>query len=50
MRAKLPPGPRLPPDVIARDFGLQVVWCLIALALFQLVWSRGVKRFSAVGA
>jgi ABC-2 type transport system permease protein len=41
---------KLPPDVIARDFALQVVWFLIALALFQLVWSRGVKRFSAVGA
>ena len=35
---------------IARDFGLQVVWFLIGLALFRLVWSRGVKRFSAVGA
>ena len=32
---------KLPPDVIARDFGLQVVWLLIALALFQLVWSKG---------
>ena len=41
---------KLPPDVIARDFGLQVVWFLIALVLFRLVWSRGVKRFSAVGA
>jgi len=36
--------------VIARDFALQVVWFLIALALFQFVWRRGVKRFSAVGA
>ena len=41
---------KLPPDVIVRDFGLQVVWFLIGLALFWLVWSRGVKRFSAVGA
>jgi ABC-2 type transport system permease protein len=41
---------KLPPDTIALDFVLQVVWLLIALALFQLVWSRGVKRFSAVGA
>jgi ABC-2 type transport system permease protein len=41
---------RLPPDVIARDFALQVVWCLVAYALFHFVWRRGVKRFSAVGA
>jgi len=41
---------KLPPAVIARDFALQAVWFLVALALFQLVWSRGVKRFSAVGA
>jgi ABC-2 type transport system permease protein len=41
---------KLPPDVIARDFALQVIWFLIGLALFRLVWSRGVKRFSAVGA
>jgi ABC-2 type transport system permease protein len=41
---------KLPPDTIALDFALQVVWLLILLALFKLVWSRGVKRFSAVGA
>jgi ABC-2 type transport system permease protein len=40
----------LPSDVIARDFGLQIVWCVTGLALFQVVWSKGVKRFSAVGA
>ena len=32
---------KLPPDVIARDFALQVVWFLIGLALFQLVWTQG---------
>jgi ABC-2 type transport system permease protein len=41
---------RLAPDVIIRNFVLQVVWLLVALGLFQLVWRAGVKRFSAVGA
>ena len=41
---------RLSPEAIALNFGLQLVWCLVAFALFQFVWSRGVKRFSAVGA
>ena len=41
---------KLPPDVIARNFGLDVVWLLIAFGLFSLVWRAGVKRFSAVGA
>ena len=41
---------KLPPDVIARNFGLDLVWLLIAFALFSLVWRAGVKRFSAVGA
>jgi ABC-2 type transport system permease protein len=41
---------KLPPEVIARNFGLDVVWLLIAFALFSLVWRAGVKRFSAVGA
>ena len=41
---------KLPPETIALDFALQIIWFLIALALFKLVWSRGVKRFSAVGA
>jgi ABC-2 type transport system permease protein len=41
---------RLPAEVIVRDFVLGVVWFGIALALFQLVWRAGLKRFSAVGA
>lgn len=41
---------RLPPEVIVRDFAMGVVWFGIALALFQLVWQAGLKRFSAVGA
>lgn len=41
---------KLPPEVIARDFAMGVVWFGIALALFLMVWRAGVKRFSAVGA
>jgi ABC-2 type transport system permease protein len=41
---------KLPPDVIARNFALDVVWLGIALALFTVVWRNGQKRFSAVGA
>ena len=41
---------KLPPEVIARDFGLGLVWLAITYGLFRLVWREGVKRFSAVGA
>ena len=41
---------KLPPDVVLRNFGLDVVWLLISYALFSLVWRAGVKQFSAVGA
>lgn len=41
---------RLPPEAIVRNFALDVVWLLVALALFTWVWRNGVKRFSAVGA
>ncbi|HJZ45754.1 MAG TPA: ABC-2 family transporter protein [Roseiflexaceae bacterium] len=41
---------RVPPDAIVRNFALGLLWFVIGLALFQLVWRRGVKRFSAVGA
>jgi ABC-2 type transport system permease protein len=40
----------LPPEVIVRNFGLDVVWLFISIALFSFVWRAGVKRFSAVGA
>ena len=40
----------LPPDAILRNFALGLIWLTIAYGLFNLVWRRGVKRFSAVGA
>jgi hypothetical protein len=40
----------LPPDAILRNFALGLMWLTIAYGLFNLVWRRGVRRFSAVGA
>jgi ABC-2 type transport system permease protein len=41
---------RLPPEVIARDLGLGLIWLGVSLALFLAVWRAGLRRFSAVGA
>jgi ABC-2 type transport system permease protein len=41
---------RLPPDVIARDYAISLVWLVILSFVFLWVWREGVKRFSAVGA
>jgi ABC-2 type transport system permease protein len=34
---------------LALGFTLQIGWLLVALALYQLIWRRGVRRYSAVG-
>jgi ABC-2 type transport system permease protein len=41
---------KLPPEVIARDFAMGVLWFVVALVLFRVAWRAGLKRFSAVGA
>jgi ABC-2 type transport system permease protein len=41
---------KLTPEVIARNFALDVIWLAIAYGLFAWVWRSGVRRFSAVGA
>ena len=41
---------KMPPEVIAREFMVGIVWLLIALIAFNRIWREGVKRFSAVGA
>lgn len=41
---------QLPPEKIALNFGLDVVWLVALYALFRFVWSRAVKQYSAVGA
>jgi len=37
-------------DEILQGYATGAVWFIAAMALFQLTWRRGVKRFSAVGA
>ena len=34
---------------LVRGFRLQLGWLLAALGLYQLVWRRGLRRYSAVG-
>jgi ABC-2 type transport system permease protein len=41
---------RVPEAVILPSFVSGTLWLLALFALFQLVWTQGVKRFSAVGA
>jgi ABC-2 type transport system permease protein len=41
---------KLTPEVIARNYALDLVWLAVAFALFSWVWRSGVRRFSAVGA
>lgn len=41
---------RLPPEAVLRNFAIGLAWLGLALALFQIVWRAGLKRFSAVGA
>jgi ABC-2 type transport system permease protein len=41
---------RVPPEDILPTFALGLFWLLFAIGIFQLVWTQGVKRFSAVGA
>ena len=41
---------RVPPDTIALNFAMGLVWLLVAWLVFRFVWRVGVKRFSAVGA
>jgi ABC-2 type transport system permease protein len=41
---------RLTPQEILRDFGVGIAWFILSIFLFRFTWSKGVKRFSAVGA
>lgn len=41
---------RIPPELIARHFGVGLVWLAILFIIFTITWREGVKRFSAVGA
>lgn len=37
------------PQVILQGFGLQVFWMLVLLVVNQLLWTRGLRRHTAVG-
>ncbi len=41
---------QLPPEKIALNFGLEIIWLLILYALFNWVWRLAIKQYSAVGA
>ncbi len=41
---------QVPTELILPTFAQGLIWLLVAFVTFQLVWSRGVKKFSAVGA
>ncbi len=40
---------RLAPGEIARGFAMQALWCAAFLALARGIWSRGIRRYTAVG-
>lgn len=41
---------RLPAEQILPGFVLQIAWVAIGLVVFRLLWSAGIKQYSAVGA
>jgi ABC-2 type transport system permease protein len=41
---------QLPPDKIALNFALQVIWVIALYALFTFMWRRAIRQYSAVGA
>jgi ABC-2 type transport system permease protein len=41
---------RVPPETIASNYALGLVWLVVMYFLFRWIWREGVKRFSAVGA
>ena len=41
---------RLTPEQAAQNLAQQAIWIVVFFGLFRLVWQRGMKRYSAVGA
>jgi ABC-2 type transport system permease protein len=41
---------KLSPEEMWTNFALQLVWLVILFVAFRLVWTRALRRFSAVGA
>jgi ABC-2 type transport system permease protein len=40
---------RFSPEEVARGFAMQAIWCLLAWLLARGVWSRGIRKYTAVG-
>jgi ABC-2 type transport system permease protein len=40
---------RLKPEELVQGFALQIIWCLVFFLLARWIWSRGVRRYTAVG-
>ena len=40
----------LTPNQIPAGIALQALWLTVGLTAFRLIWSRGLRRYSAVGA
>lgn len=41
---------RMSPPELASGFALQVGWCVVLWGCYRLVWSKGLRRYSATGA
>jgi ABC-2 type transport system permease protein len=41
---------RLDPPAIAVGLAHQVIWALVFFGLMQILWTRGLRRYGAVGA
>jgi len=40
---------RVPAEALAHGVLVQLLWVVAAYALARLVWSRGIRKYSAVG-
>ncbi|MCB9177142.1 MAG: ABC-2 family transporter protein [Caldilineae bacterium] len=41
---------RLSPEAVLRGFGMQALWALVSGLALALLWQRGLRRYTAVGA
>jgi len=40
---------RIPPESVLGSFAVAIFWMVVLAALGQVIWSRGIRRFAAVG-
>lgn len=41
---------KLTPQQVLVGFGAQIAWLAVAAVLLNVAWSRGIRKYSAVGA